>query len=227
MLVRFLPTPSSRINPSTQVAKLAGRLGVPAFELVLARSLVLVSVSAAMLARQQGGAARWPWRSPRRALLLLRGLCGLGAVSSLYLAVQWLPLSDTAVLGFLAPVFVAGGAPLVLGEPTGRGVLLALPLCAAGVLLVAQPTLLFGSGAQALSAVGVAFGVAQVRRWRGWHLRGIAPPWERRRAWAVGTGAWSPPGAARPRAAQPTPLAPPPPTRRPSSPRAPSSAYAR
>ena len=104
------------------------------------------------------------------------------------------------MLTFLAPVFVAAAAPLVLGERAGRGVALAMPLCVAGkagsggkraarlvmrlrkwtrsrapppccrplcmragVVLVAQPEFLFGAGAQALSAVGVAIGVGQAR----------------------------------------------------------------
>lgn len=45
---------------------------------------------------------------------------------------QYLPLGDTAVLTFLAPVFVAAAAPLVLGERAGKGVALAMPLCVAG-----------------------------------------------------------------------------------------------
>ena len=46
------------------VAKLGGKLGLPVFELVLARSLVLLAMSTAMLARR-GAAAEWPWRSNR------------------------------------------------------------------------------------------------------------------------------------------------------------------
>lgn len=47
-------------------------------------------------------------------------------------SLQYLPLGDTAVLTFLAPVLVAAGAPLVLGERAGKGVALAMPLCVAG-----------------------------------------------------------------------------------------------
>lgn len=83
------------------------------------------------------------------------------AVSSLYWAVQLLPLADVAVLTFMAPVFVAAVAPLVLGERASRGVALAMPLCIGGVVLVAQPTFLFGSSAVAVSAVGVAVALMQ------------------------------------------------------------------
>ena len=97
----------------------------------------------------------------RRGLLLVRGVVGFFGVSCYYWAVQLLPMTDVAALSFLAPVLVAAAAPLVLGERAGRGVLLALPLCVAGVVLVAQPTMLFGQGAQALSMLGVAVGIAQ------------------------------------------------------------------
>jgi drug/metabolite transporter (DMT)-like permease len=76
--------------------------------------------------------------------------------------VQLLPLADVAVLTFLSPVFVALLAPCVLGEGAGGWpVAASLPLCFAGLLLVAQPTFLFGSAASALNPAGVAIAVAQ------------------------------------------------------------------
>ena len=83
------------------------------------------------------------------------------------MCLQLLSLGDAAVLTFLAPVFVAAAAPLVLGERASKGVLLALPLCAAGVLLVAEPPFLFGEAAAALSTLGVAVGIAQVSQGPG------------------------------------------------------------
>ena len=54
-------------------------------------------------------------------------------------------------------------APLVLGEGASCGVTLAaLPVCLAGVVLVARPTFLFGSGAQALDGIGVGLAILQV-----------------------------------------------------------------
>jgi drug/metabolite transporter (DMT)-like permease len=91
----------------------------------------------------------------------VRGFVGFAGVSCYYWAVQLLPMTDVAALSFLAPVLVAAAAPLVLGELAGRGVLLALPLCVAGVVLVAQPTFLFGTSAAAVSMLGVAVGIAQ------------------------------------------------------------------
>lgn len=117
----------------------------------------------------------------RKRLLLLRGLLGFGAVSSYYGTVQYLPLGDTAVLMFLAPLFVAAASPLLLKELPSRGVWVALPLSVVGVVLVAQPSFIFG-GAQALSALGVALGVLQVSsvcrsaRAAGWAGEGRSTP---------------------------------------------------
>lgn len=97
----------------------------------------------------------------RKALLLLRGVLGLGAVSTLYWSVQLLPLADAAVLNFLAPVFVAALAPLALHELPSRGVLLAIALAVLGVVLVAQPSFVLG-GREPLSTLGVAVGILQV-----------------------------------------------------------------
>ena len=205
---------------------MAGSIGLPVFEIVLARSLVLLVMSGTMLARR-GAAAEWPWRSERcggadglaawmpgfmahthacwcrrlaRATVnyprfavhtspcaaacccwcaacwalapsaastgrcrcrplppvplraaghccccLLHGLLDVLAEQLSQAGVarrpifplcstclQYLPLGDTAVLTFLAPVFVAAAAPLVLGERAGKGVALAMPLCVAG-----------------------------------------------------------------------------------------------
>ena len=53
------------VSVMSLVAKLAGGLGVPVMEVVLARSLVLVGMSTAMLARQEK--PEWPWKSRRWA----------------------------------------------------------------------------------------------------------------------------------------------------------------
>ena len=73
---------------------------------------------------------------------------------------------DTAVLMFLAPLFVAALSPLLLRELPSRGVWAAIPLCTLGVVLVVQPSIFFGGSSAALSALGVGLGVLQVR-WGG------------------------------------------------------------
>jgi drug/metabolite transporter (DMT)-like permease len=120
--------------------KAAGARGAPAFEVVFARSCVIAAASGA-LALARGD---YPAASPRRALLLLRGASGFLAVSCTYTAMQMLPLAAAAVLGYRAPLLTALFAPVVLGEPTPRAVFAALPVAAAGVVLVARPPALFG-----------------------------------------------------------------------------------
>ena len=56
-------------------------------------------------------------------------------------------------------VFAAVLSPYVLHEPTGRGVLLAIPFCLVGVVLVAKPSFLFVSGG--ISLAGLAVGLNQ------------------------------------------------------------------
>jgi drug/metabolite transporter (DMT)-like permease len=56
-----------------------------------------------------------------------------------------LPLGDTACLLALAPLFLALLAPLLLGERTGRRLVLALACSVAGVVLVLRPAALFGA----------------------------------------------------------------------------------
>lgn len=55
------------ISVMALVAKVAGKLGIPVMEIVLARSLVLLVMSTGMLA-VKGERAEWPWLSPRCAL---------------------------------------------------------------------------------------------------------------------------------------------------------------
>lgn len=57
-----------------------------------------------------------------------------------------------------APIFVCALSPLVLHEPVSRSVLWALPLSITGVVLVSQPTALFGGTSQ-INPVGVALGL--------------------------------------------------------------------
>lgn len=65
-------------------------------------------------------------------------------------------------LSFVSPVLVAITAPVLLGETTPPAVYWSIPACLAGMLMVAQPTWLFGSAAVATSSLGVAAGLLQV-----------------------------------------------------------------
>ncbi|MFO0076895.1 MAG: EamA family transporter, partial [Cyanobacteriota bacterium] len=73
------------------VKSLGGRL--PLSEVVLARSLISLAVSQAMLRRS----GLSPWR-PGWPLLALRGVFGTLALYALFAAYAWLPLAEVPVL---------------------------------------------------------------------------------------------------------------------------------
>ena len=51
---------------------------------------------------------------------MIRGLCSFTSVTLLYLSVSLMPLSNSVVLQFMSPLFVAVAAPLVLGEQPNK-----------------------------------------------------------------------------------------------------------
>jgi drug/metabolite transporter (DMT)-like permease len=137
----------------TAAAKLIGAR-LPIFEIVFARALFSVVLTAALLRR-----ARVPLLGTRRPLLLLRGLFGFCGLTCSFYAVIHLPLADATLLQFLHPVFTVALAALILRERIGGGVWLGAPLSLAGVLLVVRPAFVFGAGNAAPLdpfAVGVA-----------------------------------------------------------------------
>ncbi len=114
---------------------------IPAAEVVLARALVSVALSWWLLRR----AGVKPW-GQNRGLLIWRGAIGSVALLCVYIALVALPLASATVLQYLYPTFTAVLAWLMLGERIGQRVLLAMVIGWAGVLLVAQPAQLLGSG---------------------------------------------------------------------------------
>ncbi len=58
-------------------AKLAGQHGIPVFEIVLVRSVIVAAFAAAKLAHDDDPGE--PLLGNRRRLLLIRGMCGFGA----------------------------------------------------------------------------------------------------------------------------------------------------
>jgi hypothetical protein len=97
----------------------------------------------------------------RRSLLVLRGTLGYASITCFFLACQRLPLADATALTFLAPLAAAALSPWALGEWPGAATAAAIPACLAGVLLLTQPSFLFGGGSARLSGVGLAFGLLQ------------------------------------------------------------------
>ena len=126
---------------------------MPSAQLVLARSVVGVVLSYAML-RQMSIA---PW-GHRKGLLILRGLAGFAALLCFFYALTKLPLAETTVIVYISPVFTAILAAIFLKETLRSNEIAGLVLSMAGLVFVAQPSFLFGQSADSLDlfAVGIA-----------------------------------------------------------------------
>jgi drug/metabolite transporter (DMT)-like permease len=121
------------------LVKLAGER-LPVLEVVFVRGCVTLAIGALALRR-----ARLSPFHKAPGLLLLRGLVGSLALMCFYAAVVELPLAEATVIHQTAPVFTAVFAALWLGERIEARVLLGIVGALAGVVLIAQPDVLFGA----------------------------------------------------------------------------------
>lgn len=137
----------------TLLVKVAGQR-LPSQEIVLARAVVSLVLSYALLRRE----AITPW-GRRRKLLVARGGLGFLALSCVYYSVTHLPLAEATVIQYLNPAFTAVLATVLLGESLGLPLLVASVLSLLGVALVAQPAFIFGTGVSRLDPVAVAVAV--------------------------------------------------------------------
>ena len=135
------------------LVKLAGQR-LPSIEIVLVRAVVTLALSYALVRR-----AKLPIWGNRRSLLVFRGLLGAAALTCFYFSIVHLPLAEATVIQYTNPVFVAIMAGVMLGEKLGRRELIGVAASMAGVLLIARPAFLFGSGAP-LDPAHVAIAVA-------------------------------------------------------------------
>jgi drug/metabolite transporter (DMT)-like permease len=133
----------------TVFVKLAGKR-LPWQELVVARAAVTLVLSYAWLR-----VAKIPAFGEHRALLVVRGAFGFMGLSSVYYAVTHLPLAEATVIQYLYPPLTATLASLLLREPFERSAVVSIGLGLAGLLLVAQPTALFGGIAAPLDPGGL------------------------------------------------------------------------
>jgi drug/metabolite transporter (DMT)-like permease len=124
---------------------------LPTMEIVFTRSLVVLVLSWALLARERVS----PWGKARR-LLLVRGLLGFTALTLYYFSLVRLPLADATVIQFTNPIWTALLAALFLSERLGAREVAASLASLGGVLLLARPTALFGGAAPALPPGPVA-----------------------------------------------------------------------
>ena len=135
------------------VKALGGR--IPVVEVVLARSLVSLLLSVAML--RQAGLNPW---GQRRWLLVLRGLIGTAALFCVFAALAQLPLAAATVLQYLHPTFTALLAWLLLRERVGPRVVLAALLGWLAVILLSSPAELLGLRGAPLPLAGVLLALA-------------------------------------------------------------------
>ena len=122
----------------------------PTMEIVFVRSAFMSGITVAALRRD--GVS--PLGVDRRTLVL-RGIVGAVALSLFYFGIGRLPLGDAVTVQYTAPVWTALTAALLIGERLRPLVLVGAVLSLVGVVLVAKPSVLFGSEA-ALDGAGVA-----------------------------------------------------------------------
>jgi drug/metabolite transporter (DMT)-like permease len=133
----------------TVFVKLAGRR-LPWQEIVFARALVTLGLS--YLAVRAAGV---PALGKHKKLLVVRGVFGFLGLSSVYYAVTHLPLAEATVLQYMYPPLTVLLASVALREPVDRSVVLSMGISLVGLLLVAQPAVLFGRAAVPLDGLGL------------------------------------------------------------------------
>jgi drug/metabolite transporter (DMT)-like permease len=133
----------------TLFVKLAGAR-LPTQEIVLARALLTLLFTLVALWR-----AGVPPLGSRQPLLWLRGVTGSLALLCVYYAVTHLPLAEATVLQYLYPPLTAALAAWLLHERLNRVVFVSLGLGLVGIVLVAQPSALFGTHSQPLSPIAI------------------------------------------------------------------------
>lgn len=109
---------------------------LPVMEIAFLRSAVAM-VPVLVIVRCYGSFGRLRTRHPGKQLL--RGLLIVASYVSFLLAVQTLPLAETASVFFSAPLFIAALSPLLLKEPVPLRRWFAILLGFAGVLVIMRP----------------------------------------------------------------------------------------
>ncbi len=135
------------------LVKLAGR-HLPTWEMVFFRSLVMLCICTLLLRRH-----RLPIWGNNRRLLVARGIFGFIALNCFYHAIVHLPLSDATTIMFTNPVFTTILAVFFLAEALDLRQAILIGVSLAGVVLVAQPTALFGGLGAGLDPLAVAIGL--------------------------------------------------------------------
>jgi drug/metabolite transporter (DMT)-like permease len=119
---------------------------LPTGEIVLARGVVTLALSYAMVVR----ADLPPWGN-QKGRLVVRGLLGFGGLTCYYGAIAHLPLADATTIQNTTPLLTAVLAWWILREQVGWSTAVAIACGIGGVLMIVHPS---GSG---LDPIGLAF----------------------------------------------------------------------
>jgi drug/metabolite transporter (DMT)-like permease len=115
--------------------------------------VILTIITIAVTRRGKlGDSATWLGTPSKRFMLLRRGLWGVGGLSSYFLAISMISLSDATSLTFANVPMTAVLAYFLLKEPYTIFDALTAVMAFAGVILITQPVSIFGPGAQDTSA---------------------------------------------------------------------------
>jgi len=115
------------------LVKLSG-LNLPSQEIVLARSLVVFTITAFLLKRK-----KLPLWGNNKKLLFLRGLMGFFGLSAFYYTLTTIPIADSVMLQYTNPIFTALLAGYILKERSSAHNWLYFFIAFAGVLLIIRP----------------------------------------------------------------------------------------
>lgn len=128
--------------------------GIPVLEIVAARALVSLLLSFIDVKRK--GLSPW---GEEKALLFARGLVGALALACVYYALTTIPLAEATVLQYLHPMFTAILALYFLKEKIHASTILCILFSFVGLVLIAQPELLFGQANTSLSTLSLVAAV--------------------------------------------------------------------
>lgn len=152
--MRYMAAGAFFFSVMSLLVKHAGK-DLPSQELVLARSIVTAVLSGWAVYHARVS----PWGT-QRGMLVFRGVAGFLALSCFYYTLTSLPIADATVIQYTNPVYAGLLAVPLLGEKLRRREVLSVLASIVGVLLVTQPSFLFGGSPHALPVTAVMIGLA-------------------------------------------------------------------